>query len=82
MATTPVELSPSKNRRSPANEARNVITSYSRSERHSVKRSSSGIGDTMPRKSLRGSIVAMSMIDRFCSMYMATAWLASWIATW
>ena len=46
---TPDELSPSKNSRSPASEARATITSASYSVRQRVNWSSGGMDATMPR---------------------------------
>src|SRR6185295_1945483 len=45
---TPVEWSPSKKSRSPASDARKLIASVSRSERHSTNWSSGGIDATNP----------------------------------
>ena len=59
---TPMELSPSKNIRSPASDARETMMSMSRSDFHSLKRSSIGIGDTKPPMSPRRSIVATSIM--------------------
>ncbi len=58
---TPAELSPSKNSRSPARDARLTMMSASRSERHWTNWSSGGIEDTNPPMSPRRSIVAMSI---------------------
>ena len=59
---TPVVLSPSKNRRSPASDARYTMMSISRSDFHTLKRSSIGIGCTNPPVSPRRSIVATSIV--------------------
>ena len=59
---TPVVLSPSKNSRSPASDARNTMMSISRSDFQTLKRSSIGIGWTNPPVSPRRSIVATSMV--------------------
>ena len=78
---TPAELSPSKNSRSPARDARLTMMSASRSERHWTNWSSGGIEETNPPMSPRRSIVAMSITMCRRVRYAATAWHASWIAT-
>lgn len=77
---TPTELSPPKKCRSPANETRKVTMSSSISARHSNLRSSTGTGLTNPPTAPRCSMVAMSITERRCSKYIATACEASWTA--
>ena len=78
---TPVEWSPSKNSRSPASDARNVVASISRSVFHCTNWSSGGIDDTNPPTSPRRSIVARSIVMCLRRWNAATAWHASWTAT-